>query len=359
MSTTSNPSVDRREAGQPAPVPRDQDRLPILDKLRFVAAVCVLLHHTIGVPYRLAPAGSEWLPQVLGSIWFGSAAVVVFFVISGFCVHAPYAAGKAFDTREFLIRRFVRVLIPLVVAVGIGEAVGVSYHPLTGMVTWSLVCELVYYAAYPLLRAPFARSRWAVCILVPGLLGYAALAVFSRWPTDTLWGMIPAVLIYAPGWIAGCWLAEARGRTPVPGTLWAWRAGTFACSFVLGLLHYRGVLDLSLSLPLFPLVVTPWLAREVAQPSRPDRLSAAGEWSYSLYILHPAAFHVATAATAAVGLGTVTGRIPAIAGTVVACWVFFRLVEAPSHRLARSLARRSLARAAAGPTAAAGRGVSS
>jgi peptidoglycan/LPS O-acetylase OafA/YrhL len=39
--------------------------------------------------------------------------VIVFFVISGFCIHYPYHKGKPVLLREFLVRRCLRIGIPL------------------------------------------------------------------------------------------------------------------------------------------------------------------------------------------------------------------------------------------------------
>jgi peptidoglycan/LPS O-acetylase OafA/YrhL len=68
-----------------------------IDAVRFLAAFCVVLHHALGRPHKLEKLGehlfgpgSQWLADLLASVWFGPAAVIVFFVVSGYCVHGPH-----------------------------------------------------------------------------------------------------------------------------------------------------------------------------------------------------------------------------------------------------------------------------
>jgi hypothetical protein len=54
---------------------------------------------------------------VYGNLFAGVPAVIVFFVISGFCIHHPFRAPGSFQLLPYLTRRYVRIGIPLVAAV--------------------------------------------------------------------------------------------------------------------------------------------------------------------------------------------------------------------------------------------------
>jgi len=133
--------------------PSESNRLLGLDSLRFFAALWVMMRHG-AMPPLTEGAGDESLPQTIDWIWRGAisgpAAVICFFVISGFCIHLPYANGKPFDLGEYALRRFVRLTLPMLAAVvlwrlfhGMGDF---SKDWLAGIPAWSIVAELVYYS---------------------------------------------------------------------------------------------------------------------------------------------------------------------------------------------------------------------
>src|SRR5690348_9263470 len=89
-----------------------------VDQLRGLAALAVVVCHLSVSAYPDAPnVGGEpwpWLGVLLG---FGYLGVPLFFVISGFCIHLPYArglsaGGAAPDWRRFFARRFRRLYPP-------------------------------------------------------------------------------------------------------------------------------------------------------------------------------------------------------------------------------------------------------
>ncbi len=62
-----------------------------------------------------------FLGSTVGLGWLG---VSLFFVLSGFCVHLPYACGRKFLLDEYVARRFLRVWPPYAMAVALGLAMG-------------------------------------------------------------------------------------------------------------------------------------------------------------------------------------------------------------------------------------------
>ena len=71
-------------------------RVAGLDSIRAICAFWVVMGH-IGAPPLLegldeANPIAKVVAGIYGNLWSGPAAVIVFFVISGFCIHYPYAS---------------------------------------------------------------------------------------------------------------------------------------------------------------------------------------------------------------------------------------------------------------------------
>src|SRR5580704_8707351 len=76
---------------------RTPSRVLPISSIRFVLAAWVALGH-FGIPILQAPQQGRILWVVRGLVnnaVSGQAAVIVFFVISGFCIHFPNRAGLA------------------------------------------------------------------------------------------------------------------------------------------------------------------------------------------------------------------------------------------------------------------------
>src|SRR5262245_19142466 len=136
-------------------------RIPAVDSLRIVCAFIVLGLHLSGLPIyglvtrliHFAPehrTAFEALTTLNRAAFDGAAAVIVFFIISGICIHWP-VRDRPLDVRAYLARRFVRVGLPMVIAILVALAAFGELGFLDA-VLWSLYCELIYYGLYPLLR---------------------------------------------------------------------------------------------------------------------------------------------------------------------------------------------------------------
>jgi peptidoglycan/LPS O-acetylase OafA/YrhL len=219
--------------------------LPMLDGLRAVAVLAVLLTHVAFQTGQITRGtGGALLARF-------DAGVAVFFVLSGFLLYRPYAAGRPPATGAYALRRAARILpaywlVLAVVALASSVPAGVvATHawlgqtytgPLIGSLTqtWSLCAELAFYVALPLL-ARAARGREAPVLGACGLGTYAYIATVHALDLD------PRALLWLPGhldWFAAgmavAVLAErARAGTvgPAgrlvlraaewPGTCWA------------------------------------------------------------------------------------------------------------------------------------------
>ncbi|MEJ0065393.1 MAG: acyltransferase family protein [Caulobacteraceae bacterium] len=323
-----------------------------LDTLRFVAALTVALSHGAAFPLRdLLGGGDGWIRLITGAYdvsFDGVAAVIVFFIISGFCIHYGPAAGAPFRTLPFWTRRGVRILIPLAGAVALAGALGAAATGALEVVLWSVYCELIYYAIYPLLRLAF-RAIGVGWVLAAASAISAAMLLWG-WKAPFYWSFSPALtwLLAAPAWLLGCLLAEriAAGSVIVRfGNVWFWRAATWAWAAAATAVFFHGPFKVGYPLLLAPfqLVAFRWIWAEIQHFERrpPSRLLEwCGRWSYSLYLVHNSIIAITPLSQAHL----IVSWALRVVLVFVATLVFYAAVEAPSHRLARMASRR-LARA--------------
>jgi peptidoglycan/LPS O-acetylase OafA/YrhL len=92
---------------------------PLLDRLRWVAALAVVLGHAIGLfislPTKSASMSTEKIAWYIADM--RHPAVLVFFVLSGYLVGGSVlCAGRTFSLRRYVIARFSRIYIVLIPA---------------------------------------------------------------------------------------------------------------------------------------------------------------------------------------------------------------------------------------------------
>ena len=120
-----------------------------LDSIRFLCALVVMLFHLRLINDRLYGQSDVGLTRaaigIFNAFFNGPAAVIVFFVISGFCIHYPYRADRRLSIVPFYIRRFIPSSLPA----------GFCYLCMRWLfndrtrfqdgVYWSVICEAIYY----------------------------------------------------------------------------------------------------------------------------------------------------------------------------------------------------------------------
>jgi len=353
-----------------------------VDELRGLAALAVVACHLSVSAYLNAPNldGGPW-PWLALPLGFGYLGVPLFFVISGFCIHLPYARTLAAadpematpDWKRFFARRFWRLYPPylaaLVVALGLWWLAG-SPIPWVGVTTqallvhpfhtatfdgvnppaWTLAVEAQLYLAYPVvfwlsarlgpLRALGAvlavtmayRVALALVPLPAELAGPAWVVFLGRWFEWTLGATVAE-------WAAGRLTLPRVLRTAWPGIallgagVWIeWHAGSYGLYIVKEPVY--GVA--------FALLLYAALAHErPGLPSAPGRyLGRVGVYSYSLYLLHrpiqlafePIAREIATWPIV-IALGMPSSLLIMAGTTPLVLWasrVFYRYCERPS-----------------------------
>lgn len=319
------------------------DKWALLGGLRFLLASVVLCTHLGGFM-----AHGDQLPPILewGERYPGLSAVFCFFIVSGYSI----AASVDRRPQGFFLRRIVRIypayaasflwawlpwfLYPAhSITLPAGETFDLNRTSDVAMVmnaitlpcivgpslvtfwaSWSLTCEIVYYAFAPVLKK---ASPWVVAALCCGSLSFYLGARRDDWPDLTLSPIYCLAWFWLIGWI----LYRRRGSATVP---------LIACVVIVALLN-----DLRSRETYLLLVLTVCALGSDVRTELPPLLSRVlsylGEISYPLYLTHVASFVVINRLFGA-DLHQFTG-VYFVAALAVAAAVY-HLVELPCRRLA-------------------------
>lgn len=342
-------TFDNRESEQP--------RYAVLDALRFVLALWVTIGHYGMFPMFAgvseATRAGRFAAHAWQSIVFGTPAVIVFFVISGFCIHLPYSGDRKMDIGRYYLRRYTRILIPVAAAVGVYRSYGQQFvfwgeHSILWQSPlWSLLCEEIYYALYPVLRRLRRAVNWQRVIAFAFVMSVVVAATHVRALSWHDFGPVGTAVILLPVWLLGCLLAEqADGLPAMSGDgqwrIWAWRFTAWLASWVTEMLHFKAHVPVTQTMVWFGLIAYLWVKNEItwSKTRSPSRVLAwAGLWSYSLYLVHVQAewlwywpqAHWLSGAT----IGSRLNWFAVILSSLLGSYIFYLAVERPSHRLAR------------------------
>jgi peptidoglycan/LPS O-acetylase OafA/YrhL len=327
-------------------------RYPVLDALRIVLAFWVAVGH-----YGVFPlfAGADeatrfgrFLTHGWSTVVFGTPAVIVFFVISGFCIHLPFRGDKKLEVGRYYLRRYTRILIPVAGALLVYRLDGVKLHfwgehsILWESPLWSLLCEEVYYAAYPLLRVIRNRVGWRV--LLPSVFAASVATAATHFHSVTWhdFGPLGTSLILLPVWLLGCLLAEQSSTLPALDSgsrIWMWRFAIWLGCWTAEMLHFKGGVPYTQTMAWFGILAYFWVKNEISYSRKHEplgSLAAAGAWSYSLYLVHAQGMDLFVRLRIP-NLGYALNWVVTMVLALGAAYVFYLLVERPSHRLARKI----------------------
>ena len=272
----------------------DSNRFATLDALRGVAALGIMLFHTM--PNSPLPIPGGYL------------AVDLFFAMSGFVIALSYEdkLRAGMGLRRFLTLRAIR-LWPML---ALGAVLGIVLHgghsgmlfllpnPFTSGLYptnppyWSLLLEVVAYLGFAVLAPRLRLSGLLVLAAVSG----TALAAFTLWSGGLFfefggfWSTLPAglarvafsfsigVLVYR--------LRKGTGQQPVEDIrAWLVLAGLAAIMFMMPVSDQAGGQLGGLASVLFAVPLLLWFATKWELPAR--RLAAQlGALSYPLYCIH-------------------------------------------------------------------------
>ena len=230
----------------------DRLRYGSLDALRGIAAMTVVIHHSMMTIPLWSDVGLHGIHRtpvtfLLGTppldiLWAGDAAVRVFFALSGFVLALMFLRGGSPGYAAFVAKRICRIYLPYLAVVAVAmllmTTVGTAHAPelsewfhlsWTHGVTWplvldhalmlgrpeynfvdnpiwSLVHETRYSLVFPLLMWAVIRVRWPWPVAVSLLVSLAAMGTLKHtgrhWAVDSLQ--------YAFLFVAGAVLAKHR-----------------------------------------------------------------------------------------------------------------------------------------------------
>lgn len=370
MSASSATSVLAKQSG-------DVLRLDYVDGLRALAALWVVLHHVVETSEPTGIMGLPWLGPVVRSLFFGQFAVMVFLMLSGFCLYFPCVRSQPEAPRlttsfgTYLLRRYVRITPPYLWAGAFCIALSqvpalqtgrwLSATPIDAKVVlshlllvhnlipdhatkidypmWSVGLEFQLYLVFPALVWGF-RHYGAAQVVALTLLVTAVIRATYRQTSDAVGailhdgpfsyfeifalGMLAARLTvrrasFAPPWLLGCVVGAGFGAV---------RFGSGN-----GLVHDLGTAAATFALLLLAADPGSRAARALSAPG----LVRLGVFSYSIYLVHAPALHLLWMAQRSLELSPdatfallALGGVPVI---VALSYVFHRVFERPFMRI--------------------------
>jgi len=321
-----------------------------LDSLRFVLAFIVLLsHYNIALVYTLTTSSSNTLKLcglILANIFDGTAAVMAFFILSGFVIHYHYKNGIV-SLKQYAIRRFLRIFIPLIVI----YIAGIKFNHPDKTVIWSLICELIYYALYPLvaiIKISWTKKTVFIYIIsfIVIVIGapHDVLALFNQTGTyqGYYWQLGPFLtwIIGLPVWLLGVLIAEnvdnLKSISFTKLSLYRFLTFIISCLCIAGQLYWH--ISYIISMNIFALLMYKWIEAEILyfKNHEPNSLTETmGKFSYSLYLCHPLIYAILSIWL----VNNMATYFLFILLAVFISYLFYLIVEKPSHKLAMKLSR--------------------
>jgi peptidoglycan/LPS O-acetylase OafA/YrhL len=220
------------------------ERIPIIDMLRGLSCIGVLLYHLrvdlwIGW-WRIRSYPEEYSSFAKAVAWlsiptpFMGYAVLLFFLISGFCIHYPNTISNAQPNwKDYLIRRFWRIYPSYFAALIITACISYfcyiiwednnwdldrilrvatlsqNYPPRNGQFLsnpslWTIPLEVEFYILYPLVFYLIAKSRIKTLVFIATVMCSSSVVLNIQgisWPSFTS-------LFLWPSWLLGVWIAQ-------------------------------------------------------------------------------------------------------------------------------------------------------
>lgn len=342
-------------------------RLDSLTGLRFVAALLVFASHSIA-SFEFTPVAEAIDPYLEP----GAAGVSFFFILSGFVLTWTHRPGDRVG--PFYRRRFARIapaywvaviaFIPLNALARPEETGDLLWHMAPSFiglhawipdneyywagngVTWSISCEMFFYAMFPLLIVWALRlsdrARWwaagVLCLLV--IVPPLVLAPLTHGETVADWAIfifpVQRLWEFGLGILIALWIKEGRRirRIGIWGAL-----GLVAIAYAIAVVAPAYLIWVAI--PFIPFALTIATAAQADLDGRPSVfrhpvLVKLGEWSFAFYLTHQlvirAVDYVLEPTTVLVAIGA---TVLALVVSVASAYVLFSVVEKPLERRLR------------------------
>lgn len=313
-----------------------------LNSIRFFCAFIVLIGH-FGIPlpdsFLDSPVGKLFLTTINGP-----AAVIIFFLISGFVIHYPFKDLDSIDMVPYYTRRLLRIGIPALSAVLLYHFLHMEMLPPRYGILWSIICEVIYYIIYPVLFYVRKFVRWEYIILFFYIIGNVLL-LNNLHTLKELHNIYPALglstwLIGLPCWLVGCWLSENYSHFKILSLqkICLLRITLIAIFSLITIIKFHLNTFLAsdcFTLNLFSVFGCIWLGYEIMYHTvtKPNKaLEWAGKWSYSLYLIHPIVPALLVIYLHKMGGGIKHYSLTVVPISLICSYIFYLLIEMPSHK---------------------------
>jgi peptidoglycan/LPS O-acetylase OafA/YrhL len=320
-----------------------------LDSIRFILAMIVFLSHLDNPFHAILVRSPHFILRAAGMVWgllfSGVGAVMAFFIISGFVIHYPNKERMP-ETVPFLVRRWLRIILPLLVIGVIASA----RQWFDSIPVWSLYCELIYYTIYPVLIR--IRLSWFNKVIISFIIALSMIVFCARNDWSSLihqrnihysgayWQLGPYLtwMIGLPCWLLGVLLAEgidASPRVVSRSNIYGFRVTVLICGILLDVLKFHFFFGYFFSMNLFSILLFFWIRQEILyyKDRQPVHwLEFSGKFSYSLYLCHSVFVHYILLV---VPLNVYT-YFPIVFVVPAAAYLYYLIVEKPSHLLSRN-----------------------
>ncbi|MDQ2937607.1 MAG: acyltransferase [Acidobacteriota bacterium] len=366
-----------------------EGRLQSIDALRGVAALGVVLYHSLLQTQNALPGNFlRWPVKLLQFVSsFGYIGVFLFFVISGFCIHLQWAKSRANQQPQsiqfgsFWKRRIRRLYPPYLIAfalfmimAALTTGINVTHffvydivmhllmlhnldpntcYSING-VFWTLAIEEQLYLAYFLLL--FLRKRWgwgptlAICALARVLWFLFSHAVWitagqgipvpeaaaSHWFTWALGAIAVEAafgLVTLPKWCRNLWIAAAAivVASVVSVILPVTQKDTLAHDLAWMLMHPIWGLGFFIVVNRAVQAEHAWLAK-LRRPRIVTAAATVGVFSYSLYLTHELVIMQSWWFVIEGFPPILNTLLIVVPATVAFAWLFYRFCEKPYLR---------------------------
>jgi peptidoglycan/LPS O-acetylase OafA/YrhL len=325
--------------------PNTLHRVRGLDGIRFALALCVTIGH-IGLPVDVDPSSYQkpwnYAAAVYANAFNGPAAVVCFFLISGFCIHFPFR-NQPVDLLSYFARRHVRIWTPILTALLLARFVGYKTSLLGDSILWSLIAEEIYYLIYPWLLASSRRFGWHMLLILSTVMAIAIALTNTSAKDYPSFGYSGNWILGLPVWISGCILADHFGQLAQrPRRILFWRLGLVATFVLTSVARFHLGIGYPWSLSVASIYFWFWLKAEIIYYQAIEPLAwleRLGKLTYSLYLTHLILFHILK-----MTFGDLPASVPLrlfyLTLILLGAAAFYVVIESPSHRLARWLGNR-------------------
>ncbi len=268
-----------------------------IDGMRCLAALYIVLHHSLQT--------SNYFPSWLKVFTYGHEIVVIFIVISGFCLALPIREDWNLDAKRFFRRRIRRILPPYYAAVGFGLIFVIVLTLVTKTpqdyigfpFTWSMVLSHLTLTQNWVRRDIFTLDGplWSIAVECQIYLVFPIIVLL--WRKTGRWAAMVLVFMFSS------LLFKATHGGGFANFLFLFAEGMFGAQLAMSYKRWIAVLS-----PIYAMVIwlpLPYLLHEAAvgmttallmaylvwSPSGNNILGSkwlvwGGSFSYSMYLIH-------------------------------------------------------------------------